>query len=339
MPAQVLAFERFGPPAEVLSLRDEPLPSLSPDAVRVRIECSPINPADLNYVEGTYGIKPPLPAVGGVEGAGTVVEAGAAVTALKVGDLVAAPRGTGHWRTDFVAPAAALRKFPAGLTPEQAAVFRINPATAWCLLHEFVSLKPGEWVAQNAATSAVGRMVIAIARNLGLRTVNLVRRPDDVPRLKAEGADLVVVAEGADPKEIVRETGGPVRLGLNAVGGESAGLVGKLLGPEGVHATYGAMARQPVKVSNAALIFQDVSYRGFWISRWREQAERTDAGRGRIAAMEEALAGLFRQGVLGEKTGAGIEAAYPLGQFAEALAHAARPGRSGKVAFRPRGSS
>lgn len=326
MSVQTLSFDRFGAPAEVLSLKEEALPPLSPDAVRVRMEYSPINPADLNYIEGTYGIKPPLPAVGGVEGAGTVVEAGSAVTELKAGDLVAAPKGLGHWRTGFVVPAAALHKLPEGLTPEQAAVFRVNPATAWCLLHEFVSLKPGEWVAQNAATSAVGRMVIAIARHLGLRTVNLVRRPDDIAPLQALGADLVVVAEGADPKEILQATGGPIRLGLNAVGGESAALVGKLLGPEGVHVTYGAMARQPIKVSNAALIFHDVSYRGFWVTRWREKADPR-----KIAAMEELLADLFHRGVLK----AGIEASYPLERHAEALAHATRAGRTGKIAFRP----
>ncbi|MDE1170842.1 MAG: 2-enoyl thioester reductase domain-containing protein [Verrucomicrobium sp.] len=319
-----LAFEAFGPPAEVLSWRETSSGPLGAGQVRVRIEASPINPADLNRIEGTYGTRPPLPAVGGVEGAARVVETGSDVESVKPGDLVRL-RGGGYWREEAVVPAEEVVPFPPGLTAEQAALFQVNPATAWGLLHEFARLQPGDWVVQNAATSDVGAHVIALARHYGWRTLNLVRREGDVAPLKAAGADAVTAA--ADAESLLRETGGarPV-LALNAVGGESAALLAKVLAPDAAHVTYGAMGRQPVKLSNRALIFENIAFHGFWVSRWRTKADPV-----RVAAMEGELAGLFAGGVLRAR----VEARYAFPQYREALAHAAREGKKGKVLFVP----
>ena len=308
---RVLFFETFGTPAAVLRLREEPLPEMGPGLVRVRMAASPINPSDLNYIEGVYGLKPKLPSHAGLEGAGQVVEVGEGVKGLKEGDWVSAPRALGNWREAFVAPASELRAFPSGLTREQAAVFRVNPLTAWALLHEIVPLKPGDWVVQNAATSTVGRQVIALARRCGFRTANLVRQAEDIPLLKALGADLVAVTEGADPAAIRSEMGGGTALGLNAVGGESASLVAKLLAPDGVHVTYGAMSRQPVKASNAALIFSGLTFRGFWLTRWLEKLPES-----RLREAEEAVAGCFRQGIFNAE----IAGKYLLNDYVGALA-------------------
>ena len=321
---EALVFERTGPPAEVVTLRSIPLPEMGRADARVALRLSPVNPADLNYIEGVYGLKPALPAVGGLEGVGEVVEAGAEA-GIAPGTLVSLPRLDGHWRREWVGPAAALAPFPAGLSVEETGLFRINPCTTWGLLHEFATLKPGDWVVQNAATSQVGRAVIAIARHLGLHTLNLIRHAEDIPALEAEGADRVVILEGADAAAWKREIGAPIRLGLNAVGGESAAWIGKVLAPGSPLVTYGAMGRQPVRVSNAALIFQDLRYVGFWITRWREEA-----GPARVAAMEEAVAALFRAKVLRPQIGP----AYALGQAAEALAAAAAGGPA-KTVFRP----
>ncbi|SDU24230.1 NADPH:quinone reductase [Verrucomicrobium sp. GAS474] len=307
-----LVFEKFGPPAEVLQLIEEPLPETGPGEVKVRMIASPINPSDLNYIEGTYGLKPGLPAHAGLEGAGEVVEVGPGVEGVSEGDLVSAPRQLGNWREAFVAPAADLRVFPKGLKPEQAAMFHINPLTAWAFLHEIVPLQPGAWIVQNAATSAVGRQVIALAHKLGLRTVNLVRKADDIPLLKALGADVVAVTEGADAGAIREEMGkGKALLGLNAVGGESAALVSKLLAPGGVHVTYGAMSRQPVKVSNGALIFSAMTYRGFWLTHWLKGVSPA-----RLAEAEAMVADCFREGIFQAE----VAGKYSLNEYKEALA-------------------
>jgi len=205
-------------------------------------------------------------------------------------------------------------------------MLRINPATALLMLREYVKLQPGEWVIQNAANSAVGRCVIRLARHFGWRTANIVRRPELEDDLEAEGADLVVV-EGENVADEVKAAtdGAPIRLALNAVGGDSAVRLGGALAPGGVVVTYGAMARQPLRIPNGLLIFQDIAWRGFWVSRWYR-----NAGAAAAAAVLSELCELAASGVIATP----VEAVYPLGEIARAIEHAQRSGRSGKILLR-----
>ena len=128
-----------------------------------------------------------------MEGAGIVVEVGSAVRNLEPGALVILPHGLGTWREACAVAAEKLVVVPGGIEPIQAAMLKVNPVTAWRMLHDFVSLRPGDWLIQNAANSAAGRCVIQIARELGYKTVNIVRRAELVDELRAEGADVVLV--------------------------------------------------------------------------------------------------------------------------------------------------
>jgi trans-2-enoyl-CoA reductase len=197
----------------------------------------------------------------------------------------------------------------------------VNPPTAYRLLTDFVDLNPGDWVIQNAANSAVGRAVIAIAHAKGLHTINVVRRAELIPELTALGADCVLTDEVPVSKQLV---GREIKLALNAVGGESARQLAKALAPHGTHVTYGAMAREPVRLDNSLLIFRDIRFRGMWISDWYRRATRAD-----ITAMFTELKPLIHAGQLT----APVEKLYPLDQFRDALAHAARDRRAGKILF------
>ena len=87
------------------------------------------------------------------------------------------------------------------------------------MLSDFVDLKPGDWVIQNVANSAVGRLLIVLARQRGLRTVNVVRRAELAGELKALGADQVIV-DGDDLAARVGKTGeARIMLGVEAIGG------------------------------------------------------------------------------------------------------------------------
>jgi NADPH:quinone reductase-like Zn-dependent oxidoreductase len=66
---------------------------------------------------------------------------------------------------------------------KQLAMLRINPPAGALMLSEYVDLKPGDWVVQNAANSGVGRAVIAIGKERGIQTINLVRRDDVIPEV------------------------------------------------------------------------------------------------------------------------------------------------------------
>jgi trans-2-enoyl-CoA reductase len=320
---RTLLYAVHGDPREVLAVADDEARQPGPGEIRVEVLAAPINPADLNTIEGRYPTRPALPATPGVEGVGTVVEAGEGVRSPAPGDRVLLPHGVGTWRESCVVRADEVYPIPGDVPREQAAMLKINPATAWRMLHDFAPLQPGDWVIQNAANSGVGRAVIQIARSLGIRTVNLVRRPELAEELLAAGADRVEICDGDRlPGEIAELR---PRLGFNAVGGQSALAVSNALAPGGTMVTYGAMSKQPVTIPNGLLIFKDIAFRGFWVSRWYRQAPREAQ-----LEMIGRLAGLAREGALH----APVEATFDLADFRSAIDRAYSGGRSGKILFR-----
>lgn len=301
------------------------LPPPAPGEAQVKILAAPINPADINILEGKYGNLPELPAMIGNEGVGEVVALGERAKGLAIGTRVLLRHGLGTWREMLNAPREKLAPISSELPVEQAAMLMINPPTAWRMLHDFVELREGDWVVQNAANSGVGRSVIAICRSLGIRTLNLVRRTELIDELKAAGADEVVLDEPASAEQTTALVGSSgAKLGLNAVGGESALRVANALGDGATHVTYGAMSRQPLRLPNGLLIFRDIAFRGFWVSRWLAQSTAEQR-----AAMFKQLTDLMKDGRLHVK----VAATYPITEARAAIIHARQGERAGKILF------
>ncbi|GAA5481151.1 MDR family NADPH-dependent oxidoreductase [Haloferula sargassicola] len=320
-----LAFSSCGTPADVLEWVEHESDPLTAEQVRVKLLAAPINPADLNFIEGTYGVKPELPATPGIEGCGEVVES--RHEGFAPGDRVIFLTRAASWTEETTVHGDLLFKLPEGIDPLQAAMLKVNPATAFRMLHGFVAVPPGGWVVQNASNSGVGRCVIQLCRSLGWRTVNLVRREELFDELKAIGADLVLLDNG-DAVDAAKEVLGKERavLALNAVGGDSALRQMNLMAPGGSHVTYGAMGRKPLKVPNGMLIFKDLSLHGFWVTKWLENARLPEVHR-----TYALLAGLMAEG----KLGVPIDSTHKLGDYKRALARLEAPDRDGKVLFVP----
>jgi trans-2-enoyl-CoA reductase len=323
-----LALSKFGNPLDVVELHTSAVPVPGVGEALVGMEYSPVNPADINVLEGRYGRLPSLPCVPGHEGVGRVVALGEgsdAAAAALMGRRVLLPSDFGAWRAFGLARVGDLMVVPEAVPPQQAAMLRINPATAFCMLKNFALLRPGDWVVQNASNSGVGRSVIQMARAMGLRTVNVVRRSGLESELRAAGADVVLEeGSGLAQRIVAAVEEAPLWLGLNAVGGECALGIAKALAPSGTLVTYGAMAKQPLNLPNGLLIFKDLILRGFWISQWYRRASAAEVGALFAQLFEWASKGVLQTPV---------EAVYPLGQWKEALAHAQRGARSGKVLF------
>jgi len=321
LPGRHLVFGETGKPVDVLELA-----SFSPSRpkvgeVLVRLLAAPINPADLNTVEGTYGEKLTLPAVPGIEGCGVVENSEAG--GFAVGDLVMFLRRAATWATHTTVPADGLFKLPTGIDPVQAAMLKVNPATAWRLLHGFEDLNQGDWIVQNAGNSAVSRCVIQLARDLGIRTISFVRRSELFEELLALGADHVFLDDDegqAAAKDVLG--GSNAALAFNSVGGESATRVMKLLRASGTHITYGAMGRKPLIVSNGLLIFRDIRVRGLWVTKWAEGASKDE-----IDTVYRDLARRVAAGKLLQP----VDGTFPLEKIQDALARLEAPDRSGKV--------
>ena len=324
-----LQFSSFGDPATLLecAVSDAPIPPPADRQVSLRMRFSPVHPSDINLIQGTYGILPDLPAIPGGEASAIVDAIGEGVADLAVGDPVILRSRMGSWRELAIVDADQCFRLPAGIDLAQAAMLAINPSTAWRMLHDFVDLRPGDWVLLNAANSAVGRCVIQIAHRLGLRTMNLVRRTELGDELKASGADIVLVDSSENElveqvRDLTAES--PPRLALNGVGGDSALRLMDWLAPGGSHVTYGAMGMRALKVPNRFLIFKNLRLRGFWLTEWQKHAPREE-----IDAMLDSLATMMVDGSLHMP----IAKSYAPEDCAEAMGAATSDRRSGKILF------
>jgi mitochondrial enoyl-[acyl-carrier protein] reductase / trans-2-enoyl-CoA reductase len=318
-----LVFRSFGAPQNVLELNEFSPPPLETNDVFLKILASPINPADLNLIEGTYGIKPPLPATPGIECSAKVIQSNSPKFSL--GDLVMPISRIGAWATHAVTPESNLIKLPTNTDPLQAAMLRINPATAWLLLTYFEQLAPDDLVVLNAANSNVAQCLIQIAYTMGIRTACFLRNEAHSNFLTNLGATHVFpdTPNGIDEARTILGKQ-PAKLAFNAVGGESALRLLKLLGNNATHITYGAMARKPLTIPNSPLIFHDIRFRGLWVTKWIENTPVTD-----LQTLYSKLANLSISGKLTQST----DSTFPLTAFTEALHQNKSPQRNGKILF------
>ena len=322
---KAIVYERHGNPADVLQIQTEAWPKPAADEAVVEMRAAPINPADINAIEGKYPGRREVPAVPGFEGAGIVVEVGADVSTITKGALVILPHNIGTWREAMTVKANELVAIPPEIEPVHAAMLKINPMTAWRLLHDYVDLARGDWLIQNAANSAAGRAVIQIAHELGYKTVNVVRRAELVDELRGEGGDVVLVDNEKLRDEVKDATSGAaIRLGLNSVGGDSALRLANCLAFGGTLVSFGAMSLQPLKIPTGLFIFKDLRFRGIWINKWYDKATMQE----RMEAFKP-LFEMAKRGLLKTK----VEKAYAIDEAKAAVAHASQSKRSGKIIF------
>jgi len=289
----------------------------------------PINPADVSFCRGTYRLKPPLPATPGAECIGRVTAVGAGVSHVKPGDLVINLQRE-NWTQKRRVKGEDVIPVPSRMDLRQAAMLRINPPTALLLLTDIVTLKPGDWLIQNVANSAVGRLLIPLARARGVKTMNVVRRESLFNELKALGADACVV-DGPDLAEAVKEQtgGGPIRLGLDAVSGRATARLSACLGEGGVVCNYGSMSGEDPVMSRSTLISGGQSLVGFILGRGL--ATRS------LEQVHAMYADLGRQ-IMDGTLYAPVEKVYPIEEIKAALTHAQRGERSGKILVAPNGT-
>ena len=288
----------------------------------------PINPADLSMCRGTYRLRPPLPAGIGAECVGRVAAVGAGVSHVGRGDLVINLQRE-NWAQRRRVPADDVLAIPPGTDLLQAAMLRINPPTALLLLSDIVDLAAGDWVIQNVANSAVGRLVIRLARARGLRTVNVVRRESLCAELTALGADVCAV-DGPDLAASVKaRTGGAaIRLGLDAVSGRATARLSACLGDGGVVCNYGSMSGEDPVMARSTLVALGQKLVGFILGR--ALATRSLP---QIRAIYADLGEQVHKGILG----APVEKVYPIEDIKTAVAHAERGERAGKILVAPNG--
>jgi mitochondrial enoyl-[acyl-carrier protein] reductase / trans-2-enoyl-CoA reductase len=322
---RAIQLQFFGKPADAVKLVDVPdVGAPGPDEVVIAVEASPINGTDHLIIGGRYGYLPPLPSILGVEGVGRVAAIGRNVKHLKEGDRTLTPLMHPAWAERIKTSAPWLRPLP-NADIQQLSMLGINPATAYLLLTDIVPLKRGDWVIQNGANSAVGRAVIAIAKTLGIKTVNVVRREELVDEIKSLGGDVVLVEGPELPKLVAAATGKAlISLAIDMVADTATMNLMNSIAPNGTVVLYSVSSQKPLVGSGIQLIFNNQSIRGFWLINWFKTATPD-----KLAAMYDHLASMIASGAIS----APIAASYPFEKFPDALALAAK--RGGKVIFTP----
>ncbi|MFT7404986.1 zinc-dependent alcohol dehydrogenase family protein [Zhongshania sp.] len=308
-------------PQDVIEAVEFEVAELAEDEALVELIASPINPSDVLTLTGEYGILPPLPAIGGNEGVGKIVKLGGKGPAI--GQTVMLPVGMGTWSTHMVCKTAQLIPVPNEADPKQLAMMTINPPTALLMLEEFVDLKPGDWVIQNAANSGVGSYLIQLAKIKGLKTVNVVRRESAVEGVKALGADVVLVDGPNLAKEVASATGDNLpKLAIDAIGGAATDRLAASVAMGGTLVNYGLMSGEPCQISATSFVFRDVTLKGFWLARWFRNAK---------PEQQMAVFGQITKYIVEGKLQTKIHAEYPVSDIKHAIAAAAEGGRDGKI--------
>ncbi|MFV0285519.1 MAG: zinc-binding dehydrogenase [Demequina sp.] len=322
-----LVQQQFGDPATVLQYEEVDTPEPGPGQARVRLLLSPIHNHDLWTVSGNYGFKPDMPALAGTEAVGVVDAVGEDVDNLEVGQRVASAGAFGVWAEYFLADAKALIPVADEIPDEAASQLVSMPFSAISLL-DSLDLNEGDWLIQNAANGAVGRLVAQLAKGRGINVVGLVRRAEGVQELADQGIGRVIATDAEGWKEAVAEiTGGaPIRVGVEQVGGQAAGDMLDLLGENSTLVIFGAMASPELNLRSGQIIFKQATVRGFWGSR----VSATMAPEDRARLMGE----LFARLADGTIT-LPVEATFSLSQIADAVAAHFTPGRAGKVLLKP----
>ena len=320
---RVIEYKAFGDPAEVLVSGERPMPEPGPGEIRVRMTLSPIHNHDLWTIRGSYGVKPPLPAVGGTEAAGVVDALGAGVTNLSVGQRVMAAGLTDTWAEYFLMNAQRAIPLPDSVPDELGCQLVAMPISALMALDD-LGVKPGEWLIQNAATGAVGKTIAMICQARGINVINVVRRDAGVGELEALGISNNVSTQDPGWMDKVKMFPGsdPILYAIDSVGAKESGQLMSLLGEGATLMSFGTMSGGNMEISSGDLIFKQAKVVGFWGAKRSGKTSAAD-----FVRMIGELITLASNGQLNLP----VEGIYGLDEGAKAAAASMEPGRKGKV--------
>lgn len=254
-----------------------PAPDPAAAEVRVAMRLTPINPADhlaleARHLTDAYGYEAPM----GAEGVGVIEVVGENVVGLAPGDRVL-PLDRGNWAERRTISAERLIRAPEGLSDEQAAMFRINPPTAFRLL-ERSGLRAGDWLVHNGAGSVVGRLITAMAHARGINVICAVRTPEkDRERLLALGATAVVQDGNGLVAAALDTMGGPkAALALDCVTGAATGRLAQCLKPGGRVTVFGHLSHDPCQIASTLLTGNGITIDGYSLRSGEAGAGRAE---------------------------------------------------------------
>ena len=315
-----VVFHQTGLPEEVLQLEEAEMPIPKPYEVRIKVTARNINPSDIMFIRGMYGITPKLPSSAGFEAVG-IVDHSDAENSIPVGTKVIFT-AIGTWKEFVCVPAKMVIPSPSGMADEVACQAFVNPLTAYAML-ETSGLKEGDWVLVTAGASAYGKLVIQMAKQKGINVACTVRRDEQKEALQSLGAELVINTEKEKLQKLIMEhTGEGVAVVFDAVGGLLGAKALASLRTGGKMMVFGLLSLENIPLNSGLMIFKNLKVEGFWLTTWMASLSPEET--------EKAFKIVFTH-LLSQKVKVDVEATFPLEQFKEALATYEKEGRNGKI--------
>lgn len=313
-------FNQTGLPKDVLFIEEAPMPIRKSNEVLVKVLARNINPSDIMFVQGLYGITPQLPSSAGFEAVGIVEESDDAGV-LAVGTRVIFTT-VGTWKEYICLPAKGVIPVPTGMSDEIACQAFVNPFTAYGMI-ETSGLQAGDHLLITAGASAWGKLVVQMAAKKGIHVACTVRREEQKAVLKSLGADVVVNVQEENLGKVLKFWAPEgVKAVFDAVGGDQGAKAMNCLSIGGTMYVFGLLSLQPIPLHSGVMIFKNLKIEGWWLSSWWEKLGSD--------GIQKAMKAVFGY-LLSQEVTVDIQAKYPLEQFKEAIEAYEKEGRTGKI--------
>lgn len=255
-----------------LKLIEKETPKPQDKEVLIKMYASPVNPSDIAFMQGGYNIVKSLPSIMGFEGAGIVIDTGENAKEFlgkKVSCFVQED-ADGTWADFVITKKYNVIPLLDDMDMDQAAALAVNPFTAAGLMEQ-ANCEKGTALILTAAGGQVARFCRDIAKERGVRTINIVRKDETLEKLKAGGVEFVLNEQDDDFPEKLKEISKKVKIcsAFDAVGGELTGKIFNIL-PDGANLIlYGGLSNKPVcGLDNLKIIFNKNKIYGFSLPDW-----------------------------------------------------------------------
>jgi NADPH:quinone reductase-like Zn-dependent oxidoreductase len=256
-----------------LNVVEKAIPQPGSNQVLIKMAASPINPADIGFLAGRYGVRKTLPVVPGWEGSGRVVAAGKGLWGrLLLGRRVACiatDNLDGAWAEYMLTSASRCFPLRRGVSDEQGAMMVINPLTAWAMVDQ-ARKKGHRAMVQTGAASAVGQMMLKLGQKFDVPIIHVVRRQAQVDLLRSLGGKYVLSTHEDDFDTQLRDLCHNLHAtqAFDAVSGEMTSRLLRAMPDEAEVTVYGTLAGAKSEISPRAFIFHNQQVNGFWLNKW-----------------------------------------------------------------------
>jgi NADPH2:quinone reductase len=312
---------------EKLGVDDVPSPALRDGAVRIKVHAAGVNFADLLLIAGQYQEKPAFPFIPGAEAGGVVIEVGAGVTSLKIGDRVMALTGLGAFAGEAVVDAKRVLQIPEGMEFATAAAFPVAYGTSHGALEWRAQLQPSEWLLVTGAAGGVGLTAVEIAKAMGARVIACAGSAEKLAIAQEHGADHLIDYSKEDIRERVKAITGARGADViyDPVGGDAFDASLRSIAWGGRIIIIGFAAGRVSQIPANIVLVKNIDVIGFYWGSY--QTHKPDLLRGSFTQLFR----WFQEGKLRPH----VSHCLPLDQAAYALSLLQQRRSTGKVVLMP----